>query len=376
MQAVGERVVDHLDPGRRAAPRRSRARASMPCSAANAAARSGERAATATSRSPVARAGATREARGDPGGAEDADPQGVGHVPEPTGPVPRSSRCRGVPPCHWRHHAQACPEARMPHDPHDHARTPHPRRPGPHPPLRWGVLGTGWIAERFTSALRLHTTQQMYAVGSRSPQSAQRFAARTGAPTAYGSYEALVADPQVDVVYVATPHNYHLPNALLAIEAGKHVLVEKPLALDRRRGPGDRCGGRASRGVLPWRRCGPCSCRASTSSGSCSTTARSGRVDTVIADHGQFFADDHRILPGRPRRWPAVGPDDLPAHPGDVGAGAAVDRARRRAVAAPNGINGQLGVLAAHRGRSDRHPAQHDPRADARRRRRSPGPTA
>jgi predicted dehydrogenase len=62
--------------------------------------------------------------------------------------------------------------------------------------------------------------------------SAQRFAAQVGAKTAYGSYEELVADPAVDVVYVATPHNYHLPHALLALEAGKHTVVEKPLGLN------------------------------------------------------------------------------------------------------------------------------------------------
>jgi predicted dehydrogenase len=99
------------------------------------------------------------------------------------------------------------------------------------PPLRWGVLGTGWIAERFATALRAGTRQQVYAVGSRSQAGADRFAPRVGAPAAYGSYEALVADPAVDVVYVATPHNHHHPHARLALEAGKGVVVEKPMGL-------------------------------------------------------------------------------------------------------------------------------------------------
>ena len=100
------------------------------------------------------------------------------------------------------------------------------------PPLRWGILGTGWIADKFVTALHESTRQVVQAVGSRSAEGARRAADAFGAATAHGSYEALVADPEVDVVYVATPHHLHLPHALLAIEAGKHVLVEKPVGLD------------------------------------------------------------------------------------------------------------------------------------------------
>src|SRR4051812_17699257 len=90
-------------------------------------------------------------------------------------------------------------------------------------PLRWGVLGTGWIAERFVGALVRNTRQQVVAVGSRSPGSAKDFAGRVGVGRAHGSYADLVADPEVDVVYVATPHNFHHRHALLALDAGKHV---------------------------------------------------------------------------------------------------------------------------------------------------------
>lgn len=100
------------------------------------------------------------------------------------------------------------------------------------PPLRWGVLGTGWIAGRFIAALRGHTRQVVQAVGSRSQPGAERFAAEHGVARAHGSYAALLADPTVDVVYVATPHNHHLDVALAAIAAGKHVVVEKPLGVD------------------------------------------------------------------------------------------------------------------------------------------------
>ena len=100
------------------------------------------------------------------------------------------------------------------------------------PSLGWGILGTGWIADKFATALRAHTRQRIVAVGSRTRERAERFAAVIGAERAHGSYEALVADPGVDVVYVATPHAHHVPDALLALAAGKHVLVEKPLGIN------------------------------------------------------------------------------------------------------------------------------------------------
>ncbi|MCJ1713770.1 Gfo/Idh/MocA family protein [Curtobacterium sp. VKM Ac-2922] len=106
------------------------------------------------------------------------------------------------------------------------------------PVLRWGVLGPGVIANDFTSTLHADSDQRVVAVGSRSADRAAAFAARHGIPTAHGSYEALVGDPDVDVVYVASPHPQHLDHALLAIAAGKHVLVEKPMttsAADTRR---------------------------------------------------------------------------------------------------------------------------------------------
>lgn len=109
------------------------------------------------------------------------------------------------------------------------ARTPDPRSA---PSLRWGVLGTGWIADKFASALQRHSSQRVVAVGSRGPGGAESFAGRFGIEHAHSSYEALVADADVDVVYVATPHNVHLPCALLSLEAGKHTLIEKPLALN------------------------------------------------------------------------------------------------------------------------------------------------
>jgi predicted dehydrogenase len=97
--------------------------------------------------------------------------------------------------------------------------------------LRWGILATGNIADKFVTDLQL-TGHKVVAVGSRSLDKATAFASRFGLARAYGSYEALVADREVDAVYVATPHPMHAAAARLAIDAGKHVLVEKPFALN------------------------------------------------------------------------------------------------------------------------------------------------
>jgi predicted dehydrogenase len=109
---------------------------------------------------------------------------------------------------------------------------PSPRTPDPRsaPSVRWGILGPGWIAEQMVGALRANTQQQVVAVGSRDPGRAQAFAQRHGIPRGHGSYEALVSDPDVDIVYVASPHSGHREHALLALDAGKHVLIEKAFA--------------------------------------------------------------------------------------------------------------------------------------------------
>lgn len=97
--------------------------------------------------------------------------------------------------------------------------------------LGWGILATGWIAELFTQDL-ITSNLKVAAVGSRSTEKAQTFAKRFNIPNAHASYESLVADPDVDIVYIATPHPQHVNTALLALDAGKHVLVEKPFTLN------------------------------------------------------------------------------------------------------------------------------------------------
>jgi predicted dehydrogenase len=98
-------------------------------------------------------------------------------------------------------------------------------------PLRWGILGTGGIADTFATDLTLTDSGMVAAVGSRSQESADRFARKHGVERAHSSYESLVADPEIDAVYVATPHPMHRDNAILALEAGKPVLVEKPFTM-------------------------------------------------------------------------------------------------------------------------------------------------
>ena len=99
------------------------------------------------------------------------------------------------------------------------------------PSLSWGILGTGRIAGVFANALPSSRTGRLVAVGSRSAQSAEKFAAEHGC-RAHASYEALLADPEVQAVYISAPHTEHARWAILAAQAGKHILCEKPAALN------------------------------------------------------------------------------------------------------------------------------------------------
>ncbi|OOB90085.1 Gfo/Idh/MocA family oxidoreductase [Rathayibacter sp. VKM Ac-2630] len=125
---------------------------------------------------------------------------------------------------------------------------PRPIDPGSVPELRWGVIGTG-IAARFVRAIHAHTTQRAVAVTARDAEKTRAFAQEHGIPTVHDSVEALLADPEVDVVYVATPHPLHRDQALAAIAAGKHVLIEKPIAMSAREAEQITDAGRAA-GVL------------------------------------------------------------------------------------------------------------------------------
>ncbi len=96
----------------------------------------------------------------------------------------------------------------------------------------WGILGTGSIAHKFAEGLKAVPDATLLAVGSRTIESANRFADAFDAPHRYPSYEALAHDSDVDAIYVATPHVFHAENTILCLEAGKAVLCEKPFAIN------------------------------------------------------------------------------------------------------------------------------------------------
>ena len=98
--------------------------------------------------------------------------------------------------------------------------------------IRWGILGPGGIARKFAEGLDALPDACLTAVGSRSQKRANAFADEFGAPNRHDSYAALAGDPDVDAVYVATPHPYHCENTILCLNAGKAVLCEKPFAVN------------------------------------------------------------------------------------------------------------------------------------------------
>ena len=229
-------------------------------------------------------------------------------------------------------------------------RLPPPRIPDPIEarPLCWGVIGTGWIAERFIEALQSQTRQQVVAIGSRSDAVATAFAGRFGIPRPQGSYEDLVNDPEIDVVYVATPHPSHLPHGLLALNAGKHVLIEKPLTLNAREAR--ELQARAAELNLY---CAEAMWTLFTPKfdviRQVLDAGMLGKVRTVIVDIGEWFADDHRIMRPELAGGPLL---DLGTYPLSLahwvlGAPAEIIA---RGIPAPSGVNGQASVLMVHGG--------------------------
>lgn len=101
--------------------------------------------------------------------------------------------------------------------------------------IRWGILGTGTIAAKFAKALKFLPEAKLAAVGSRATETADKFAQTFRIPHRHPSYERLANDPEVDVVYVATPHPFHMENTILCLNAGKAVLCEKPFEINASR---------------------------------------------------------------------------------------------------------------------------------------------
>lgn len=163
--------------------------------------------------------------------------------------------------------------------------------------LRWGIIGTGGIAQGFAADLRFSTSGTAVAVGSRAQHTADHFAGKFGIPHRHASYEALVADPEVDVVYVATPHPMHHAAAMLALRAGKPALVEKAFTMNAAEAKDLVAAARGAGLFLMeamWTRFLPHTDRIRR----LLAEGALGDLVTVTADHGQWFPRDprHRLF--------------------------------------------------------------------------------
>jgi len=228
---------------------------------------------------------------------------------------------------------------------------PTPRLPDARtlPSLRWGIIGPGWIADHFAHALRHHTDQQLTAVAARNPAKAQAFAEKWSIAYAASSMDALLAREDVDAVYIATPHNHHFPDGLRAIAAGKHLLIEKPLALNAQQATQLKQAAAACNLLCMeamW----------------CNFAAKYdvirqlladgvlGEVHTLIADHGEFFTADHRIFNHDLAGGPML---DLGSYLVALSVfigGGAPDSIIARGQPVPGGsVNGQTSMLLTHR---------------------------
>ncbi|WP_369371220.1 Gfo/Idh/MocA family protein [Promicromonospora sp. Populi] len=171
-------------------------------------------------------------------------------------------------------------------------RTPDPRRA---PALRWGVIGTGWIAARFVDAVSTHTGQRFTAVASRDRARGEDFARAHGITRTHTDVRALAADPEVDVVYVASPHTSHHEHAITTIAAGTPVLVEKPIGINAAqaeeiahaaRTAGVFCAEALWTYFLPrWD-----VVEQALASGVV------GSLRSVLADYGEYLPDEHRAM--------------------------------------------------------------------------------
>lgn len=199
-------------------------------------------------------------------------------------------------------------------------------------PVRWGILGAARIAtEKVVPALQSSAGNTVTAIASRDPQRSADVAARLDIPAGYGSYDELLASPEVDAVYIPLPNHLHLPWTLAAADAGKHILCEKPLALssaDARRMV-DHC---ETAGVLLMEafmyRLHPLWTTALR-------LASSGRIGEARAVHAVFSY--HNVDPDDIRNRPAMGGGALL----DVGC-YAVNLARRLFEAEPTAVSSAI----------------------------------
>jgi len=162
------------------------------------------------------------------------------------------------------------------------------------PALRWGILAPGGIAATFAAAVHTHTEQKLVAVASRSLDRAQDFADTWGIANAYGNYSELLANPDVDVVYIAAQQHVHRDLALQSIAAGKHLLIEKPFAMNGAEAREIVAAARAA-GVFVmeamWTRYLP----QTSIIRQLQQDGVFGDIHLVTADHGQNMPDGHRV---------------------------------------------------------------------------------
>ena len=168
--------------------------------------------------------------------------------------------------------------------------------------FRWGILASGGIAKAFARDLSYFNNHILAAVGSRSKESADSFATEFPGCVAYGSYEELVSDPTLDAIYVATPHPYHVSNTVLALNAGKPVLCEKPFTINAKEAREMKAAADANGVALMeamWARFLPHMHRVREILAS----GVLGEIWAVEADHGQRLSDY-----ANPRHWePSLG---------------------------------------------------------------------
>jgi len=165
------------------------------------------------------------------------------------------------------------------------------------PALGWGIMGPGRIASTFVESLAAHTRQRIVAVGSRSIDTALNFAKRFEGCNAVGSYEELVKHAGVDIVYVSTPHSFHHQCVMLALEAGKHVLVEKPFAINAEQAR-EMAQRAKQKGLFLMEAMWPRFLPAFDSVRQILSAGILGEVTSVVADLGEYFQPDpaHRLF--------------------------------------------------------------------------------
>ena len=216
--------------------------------------------------------------------------------------------------------------------------------------VRWGILGTGKIARAFANALKDVPGAVLAGVASRSHDTAATFGHEFGALASYGSYEALVANPDIDLVYIGTPHPQHAENALMALRAGKGVLCEKPFTMNLREAEQVVTLARSKRLFLMeamWTRYLPAYQEVQR-------ILASGEIGTprqVVADFGfaATFGPEHRLFN------PELGGGallDLGIYPLSIAAGllGPVTEIRAQAEMGPTGVDVQTGFTLKHEG--------------------------